>query len=944
SIAGSNDAWVGRYNPFVGALPPGLVYGSFLGGSAYDGAVALEKDDQDRMVVTGFTYSGNFPTVDATQAAFGGFEDAFVALVNPQFSGPSSLLFSTYAGGTGGDGGYAVAVSSYGDVYVTGYTQSGDFPLADPLPGMTFLNGPEDAFVCQWESGIIGPRPVGGAPASATWTLLTSTYLGGADEDYGEGIAWHQFGVGDERVFVSGATRSSDFPTGNAYQFFLNGPEDAFLVCGAEEGPCAVACSGAPDVDKGLVPLAVNFTGTATPSNCTGSPSYVWDFGDGATSSAQNPAHTYTLPGSYNWTLTVTADAATCTASGTIEACELTCLPSAPAWGFAGVPQDFSITPDFGGCGPVTYSYAWSFQDGFTATTQDVSHAFAAPGTYTWEAHVTAAAPGPPQCDSFGAIDICGFSCSASAAPSSGGAPLAVSFAGTSAVSGACPHSPLYFWDFGDGATSTEASPVHVYTAPGTYTWTFEAATTGASCTQTGSVEVSANAGVLYGFVGIQGESLLLLNGEGIVSATVTARNVSTGERTTVPVVAGQYVFPALADGEYELRATVTYWDNILYDARLRNFGCGMPSGGGLEKTVERTLPDTVNVVSTGEMQADIAFPPPVVFLHGLLDCFKKWFSEDPQDPDQSLHWDNKTRAAGFFTFTPNYVWWGPEATWAEKSYQVFDQVTADLYGLHTLPIDSPSVHTPPWTLAAHDMGGLVARVLASGELAYSPQVRALRSVILLGVPNSGSDFLLGGGGSEVIGTEAIVRRFNGLYPDFGALADRVYAVGGNEDWWGTGTSDGKVSLYSAFVITRLACSPTALGYPSCRPYPAVVFDSGPGHIFPYTHAELGSPPSTAEILEGVLFPLAETLGPSPADPLQATAASDDESPLSPIGSTLWGTTARSTGTKGGTVSAFAGLSVTQTFAFPVGATDGLALAVFVSDGAGLFTLLDPSG
>jgi PKD repeat protein len=944
SIAGSNDAWVGRYNPFVGALPPGLVYGSFLGGTAYDGAVALAKDGQDRMVVTGFTYSGDFPTVDATQSAFGGFEDAFAALVNPQFSGPASLLFSTYAGGMNADGGYAVAVSSYGDVFVTGYTQSSDFPLADPLPGMTFLNGPEDAFVCQWESGIIGPRPAGEAPMSATWTLLTSTYLGGADEDYGEGIAWGEFGIGDERVFVSGATRSSDFLMENAYQSSLNGPEDAFLVCGTQASPCTVACSGVPDVDKGVVPLTVNFTGSATPANCTGSPIYFWDYGDTFTSSEQSPTHVYSAPGSYNWTLTVTVDAATCTASGTIEVCELTCTPSAPAWGFAGVEQDFSIFPDFGGCGPVTYSYAWSFQDGFTATTQDVSHAFAAPGTYDWEAHVTAAAPGPPQCDSYGSIEICSFSCSAAAAPSSGGAPLAVSFSGTSAVGGTCPHSPLHFWDFGDGTTSTEASPVHVYVTPGTYTWSFEATTTGASCSQSGTVSVSANAGVLYGFVGIQGEALLPLDGEGIVSASVTARNVSTGDRTTVPVLAGQYVFPSLPDGEYELRAAVDYWDNILFDARLRGFGCDMPSGGRIQKSVERVLPDTVNVVSTGEIQADIAFPPPVVFLHGILDCYKKWFSDDPQDPEMSLYWDNKTRAAGFFTFTPNYVWWGPEATWAEKSYEVFDQVTADLAGLHSPPIDLSTGAFPPWTVAGHDMGGLVARVMASGELAFSPQMRSLGSVILLGVPNSGSDFLLGGGGGEVIGTEAIVRRFNSLYPDFGSHGNRVYAVGGDEDWWGTATSDGKVSLYSAFVITRLACSQTAFGYPVCRPYPAVVLDSGPGHIFPYGHAELGSPPSTAEILEGVLFPLAETLGPAPAASLQAAAAPDDENPLTPVGATIWGTGARSTGTKGGTVNAFAGGAVTQTFSFPVGATDGLALAVFVSDGAGLFTLHDPSG
>ncbi len=82
---------------------------------------------------------------------------------------------------------------------------------------------------------------------------------------------------------------------------------------------CSLTCAASASPTNGAAPLSVGFTSTATASNCTGTASYSWSFGDGATSTEQNPSHIYESEGNYSWQLTVTVDDKTCEKSGRIN-------------------------------------------------------------------------------------------------------------------------------------------------------------------------------------------------------------------------------------------------------------------------------------------------------------------------------------------------------------------------------------------------------------------------------------------------------------------------------------------------------------------------------------------------------------------------------------------------------------------------------------------------
>ena len=194
-------------------------------------------------------------------------------------------------------------------------------------------------------------------------------------------------------------------------------------------------------------------------------------------------------------------------------------------------------------------------------------------------------------------------------------------------------------------------------------------------------------------------------------------------------------------------------------------------------------------------------------------------------------------------------------------------------------------------------MGGLVARVMASGPHRRDAIMEKLTAIYLLGVPNSGTNLLPGVAG-DALSVAAIVRRFNPQFPDFGDKNARVYAIGGDEDWWQQRNSDGRVSLYSAFNITLVGCSPTAFGSPACVPFPALSFDSGDGHIFSFDHKGLASADSVNTILKGVILPAVRT-----ESTIRADLGSNDEGigdPGSPAGGTIWGTTGRTSGTAQG--------------------------------------------
>ncbi len=189
-----------------------LPYSTYLGGSADDYGCGIAVDGSGCAYVTGRTYSTDFPVLGQNQADQTAV-DAFVSKIDTTVSGAGSLLYSTYLGGAGSDGGFGIAVNNSGVVYVTGDTDSTDFPTLNQYqtdPGDSTF----DAFLTKIDTTQTGSAG-----------LLYSTYLGGNGADRGYGIAADNFGY----AYVTGPTVSSDFPTVNQYQTY-QGEYDVFVT------------------------------------------------------------------------------------------------------------------------------------------------------------------------------------------------------------------------------------------------------------------------------------------------------------------------------------------------------------------------------------------------------------------------------------------------------------------------------------------------------------------------------------------------------------------------------------------------------------------------------------------------------------------------------------------------------------------------------------------
>ncbi|HEV2500148.1 MAG TPA: SBBP repeat-containing protein [Terriglobia bacterium] len=247
----------GTSNAFITELKPdgtGLVFSTYVGGTGYDKGTGIALDSSGNIYVAGYTSSANFP---ATSGVFqksyqgAGNSEAFVLKLN---SGGAALGYATYLGGSNGDFAYGIAVDSGGNAYVTGSTQSSNFPVANPL--QKNLAGGSDAFVAKLD------------PQGAK--LLYSTFLGGANADAGQAIAVDSAG----EAFVTGFTLSADFPTLSPLQG-AGGGGDAFVTKVNAAGSALLYSTylGGSGEDRGLA-IAVDGAGDAFVAGSTQSPAF----------------------------------------------------------------------------------------------------------------------------------------------------------------------------------------------------------------------------------------------------------------------------------------------------------------------------------------------------------------------------------------------------------------------------------------------------------------------------------------------------------------------------------------------------------------------------------------------------------------------------------------------------------------------------------------------
>lgn len=200
-----SDVYVLKLNPSGTTV----LHSAFISGAQDEEVQALALDSAGNVYVTGRTSSTDFPTVNAIQPTLSspGNVDAFVFKLN---SAGDAFSYSTYLGGDAFDGGFAIAVNSAGNAFVTGSTGSTNFPVVNALQPAPAQG---DAFISKFNS--------------TGTALVYSTYLGGSNGDSAFGLALDS----QDQVYITGSTSSTDFPTTNdARQPTLKGFENTFVT------------------------------------------------------------------------------------------------------------------------------------------------------------------------------------------------------------------------------------------------------------------------------------------------------------------------------------------------------------------------------------------------------------------------------------------------------------------------------------------------------------------------------------------------------------------------------------------------------------------------------------------------------------------------------------------------------------------------------------------
>ena len=636
----------------------------------------------------------------------------------------------------------------------------------------------------------------------------------------------------------------------SSYNFYNSSGTSLISLGGIHAGTYYLQILSANSLCWGSYTLSVSFQGAAVPPSptfawtptspsagqsvqftdtSTGAPtSWAWNFGDGGTSTVQNPSHTYTGAGTYSVTLaasntagsnSITKQLIVVAATPTVTA-SFTWTPTSPS---AGQSVQFTDTST----GAPT-SWAWNFGDGGTSTVQNPAHTFMTAGTYsvtlttsnsagsnslTRQLTVTAATPN--------------VTASFTWTPNSPTAGQAVQFADTST---GAPTS--WAWKFGDGGTAVVQNPSHTYAKAGTYAVTLTASKTAVANSMSKQITIAAPSCSdtclsLTGTIRVRGTNVTIVGNNSVARQVRLIQNGQSTAFSTPIRPDGTYSL-SVPSGTYQAAADLQYVDTI-YNAQTATY----------TPKLRRALQTRSLSAQSGSLNLDFDFPPPIILIHGIESSPDKWtawlkhLGVDADNPDAI-----KSESPDALVFTPSYN--GLDAL-STAAAHVASDLDTDFRIFAT---------TPPYRVVGHSKGGLVARALNLYPIGTSMQ-----ALLFLGTPNGGSNCFTATAAGMWHLSWCDVQTFNDTAP---ALPPRTFAIAGTK-WrllddvfssyilpivgstvtcqFESGASDGVVPVDSVFKIS------TSNG--------ATWLD---GLVTPYNHTELGSA-STEWMVNAIMWP-----------------------------------------------------------------------------------------
>ena len=680
SYNGGQDAVIFAMNNDMSSL----LWSTYMGGAQADGAYSLKLNSSGHVIATGGTASSTFPVTAGSwmDSYSGGSADGWVAKLN---GSGTILLQGTFAGTNQYDQSYFVEVDEEDHIYITGQTR-GAFPvtadaysetngrqfitklepdLSTATYSMVFGSGAaginisptallvddcENVYVSGWGGSVNQSYNPAVANTSGMTTtpdaldvttdgsdfyffvleknaenLLYASYFGGAgsNEHVDGGTSRFDKAGTIYQAVCAGCGGSDNFPVTPGAWSEVNGSGNCNLGVGKIEfnlaGVYAIS-DVEPDV-VGCAPFTVSFENLSSDAE-----QYLWDFGDGSTSTVFEPVYTYTTAGTYEVALVV-IDSSTCNIADTSYLTVIVYADSIEAaFDVTEVPDCDELLAEFFNVSEVLdgTTYFWDFGDGTTSTLENPVHNYTTPGVYTVQLIITdLTSCNQTDTATYTLSFLTGFN-EGFDISTDGCLPLDATF--TSSFEGA----DSYLWDFGDGTSGTGPLIIHTYSNPGIYNVTLTIVVCGIAEVETFQLVVEGNPVTLF-----DSEPAI-----GLMNTPIAFNNLSTNASTF------NWQF---SDGGSSAATNPTYTFNSIggYEICLtayNNAGC------------EDTFCREIQIENEGVIDVPSAFSPngdganDVLYVRGFgvkemeFRLFNRWGELVFFTSDMDIGWDGTFR------------------------------------------------------------------------------------------------------------------------------------------------------------------------------------------------------------------------------------------------------------------------------------------------------------